>query len=1218
MKPHPISYVSETDPNINDDILTRKEFLLFKKSVDASKFVNQLEDDDERKNIVPKFLLPKSNFLELKSYQLFVRNFLNPHTPYSRLLLTWSTGLGKTIGSLAISMEFIKYYQMQETPISEKIGTVYIIGFTQTIFRDELLRHPEFGFISKDELQKLKILRKNSHSGNPQDIDKLKRFYSGIKKRLYSRKGNGFFKFFGYKELYNRLILFDNNIPFDKRPDLTILTKEELDDQIASGSIKINIALLNSFANSLIICDEIHNVYNTFEKNNWGISLQIILNHHKSCRALFLSATPLNNSATEIIDLLNLLLPRSLYPVLHKKDFFDKPNEEGTKIVSKTRENEISDYLKGRVSFIQDQNPKSMATREIVGEKIPGIDYLKFIRCPMSKFHYGTYKNALADSSRIDTLGYDGNYLIDYAVPDPTKSKPYSGIGLYKPNDIKTKIENAPTEWRKKYGIKYNNINDVIQGDILKMGTLKTISNKYEIMMQMLINNVKEKRGKTFIYHNHIHMSGTLLIKEIMLQNGVIGEFDTVTDNTLCCICSKERKTHTKEQLSPITINTVTFKKNKFVHHFQPMRFAIIHSNLERNQITRTLEKFNNVNNITGNKVYVLIGSKIIKESHSMNSVRNIFIMSRPDNISSLIQIIGRALRLNSHKLLPQSEQHVEIKIFVSSIYKGGISIEENKYLLKVKTFKVIQLIEKIIHENSIDAYFNYDIIWPKADNKPRDTYGLSILPYSLTERKSLKLNEMNLNTFNVYYAKYEVNYIIYIIKRLFIETSSVWTYNDLLAAVMKPPFLVEIDPNIISKNLFNIALNSLIYHSSDMYMEPIVNDFMNTLIESNIIEKLNNPYDKIILNFNNIPYIISQVGELYSLSPVINGEVFIDSESVFRQPPQSSDTYINIAQYLTSGNVNNFNEKKKKFINKWNDVPLLNLEGVLCDFGNDFHIKLLEEIIEYVFNLLTSKNEKKDINHNFYLKMLYFYDIYKLILWGHLITDDALKSKYSKYISNVSLKLTELGGTLTSTSTSIKKSDNGINILIDTINKNSKDWASTGMIHKFNQNIKEINHSLFIKNTKSSEIQKVRADLLPVGHFLDKNPKIYDAELKIWSDYNFTSNPNIQENNIIIGYDKRSNTGIFVKFKLREPKTVKKDVRTVETGSVCSTKSKAFLIDIAKKLGIDIGSNKDANNKSVDNLCEMIRSKLIYLELKEREKPNGIKYFYNIFEQSF
>jgi hypothetical protein len=237
---------------------------------------------------------------------------------------------------------------------------------------------------------------------------------------------------------------------------------------------------------------------------------------------------------------------------------------------------------------------------------------------------------------------------------------------------------------------------------------------------------------------------------------------------------------------------------------------------------------------------------------------------------------------------------------------------------------------------------------------------------------------------------------------------------------------------------------------------------------------------------------------------------------------------------------------------------------------------------------------------------MLYFYDIYKLILWNHLITDDALKSKYSKYVTNISLKLNT-----SNKPTDVKKNGNNINILIDTLNKSSKDWVSTGMINKFNQNVKEIDHSIYTKNKKTSEIQRIRADLLPVGHFLDRTPRIYNPELKMWTDYNFTDNKNIKENNIIIGYDKRSDTGIFVKFKIREPKTVKRDVRRVEKGSVCSTKSKAYLIDIAKKLGIDDKSIA----ASVDNLCESIRSKLIYLELKEHDKPNPVKYFYNIFE---
>lgn len=57
------------------------------------------------------------------------------------------------------------------------------------------------------------------------------------------------FVFMGYKELF--LALF-------------------------TGGGKLNIELLNRFRGSLIICDEIHNIYNNITKNSYGVSIQIL------------------------------------------------------------------------------------------------------------------------------------------------------------------------------------------------------------------------------------------------------------------------------------------------------------------------------------------------------------------------------------------------------------------------------------------------------------------------------------------------------------------------------------------------------------------------------------------------------------------------------------------------------------------------------------------------------------------------------------------------------------------------------------------------------------------------------------------------------------------------------------------------------------------------------------------------------------------------------
>lgn len=1158
------SYLDETDTDILSDIISRKEFLIFKRSAETIRFADKLQESDDAKNIIPKFLIsehvPQSNYLELRSYQMLTRNYLNPNTPYSRLLLKWETGHGKTIAAISIAMNFIEYYKKQDETMS-KIGSVYIIGFTQTIFKDELLKYPEFGFISRDELEQYNAMKKISHSGDASNIEKLRKFTTNLKKRLYNRKNNGFFKFIGYKELANHLFIYDKKI------DLTTVNEQEINELLKSNALKINTKLLNEFDNSLIICDEIHNVYNTREKNNWGIAIQIILNTYKSCRALFLSATPLNNSPTEIIDLLNLLLPREYYPSLNKNDFFTIINK--IQVIKKTKEVELINYLKGRVSFIRDRNPKFIATKKMLGHIIPGIDYLSFVQCEMSKFHYNTYKQVELELQNKDTLGQDGQYLIDYVIPDPEVKNAYKSkaLGLYKPRDIKSKLNNAPVAWREKNGIAYNETDEIVVGHALQRNTLSIISAKYSTMINTILTNIANLRGKMFIYHNYIHMTGTLFIQEILLQNNIISEFGNSSINTLC-ICGRKKKDHRENEMV----------YHETLHYFQPVRFTIVHSNLEKSQIIRSLEKFNNASNITGSNVMILIGSKIMKEAHSINSVRNIIIMSRPDNISSLIQIIGRAIRLNSHKLLPTKQQHVDISILVSSVPGlKTLSYEEKKYKQKIDTFKVIQQIEKFMHINAIDAYFNYDTIW---ETNNREKFLLDILPYNI----KFKPQELNLSTFNVYHAKFEVQYFMTIIKRLFIETSSVWLYKDLYNAVKFPPFTIEINP-LISQDIFNIALNNIVYSKSITYAEPIITNLSEDLLSINLIDKIQNADDKIILVLNGVNYVITHIGELYTLVPLHNEDIFVDTESIYRTLQLENIQYVDVLNFLQY-ETDNFSNKKIKFINKWHSTNIIDLEPALCDFGTAFHMALAEDIIMYIFNILT-QHTPVDVHHDFYLKMLYFYDLYQLIVWASTI-DTTLQPKYNIYVTPAIILNMHL-------------QNNETNQLITELHRSNITWLSTQSVKEYNENIIAIQ-----KQLKSNK--KVPANLLPVGHYFDSVPRFYLPSG--WYDYTITQRP-IKENDIIIGFDQRSKTGIVVKFKLRLPvQQIKKsaDSRLIQKGVNCNSKSKEELQQIAKKLNINI-----ANVSTVDELCIKIRQRLIYLELKEKDKPVPIKYFYNV-----
>ena len=147
---YPIIPQDADDNNIKNllfDIAERKEYYIFKP-------VENREFYDVRGFITPASMnnyLLNSNFvnangLQLSAAQLFVRNFQNPNTEFSRLLINWQTGVGKSIAAISIGNEFIRQYRISAL-LGHELATVFIISFTaKETIREDMLKYPEFGF----------------------------------------------------------------------------------------------------------------------------------------------------------------------------------------------------------------------------------------------------------------------------------------------------------------------------------------------------------------------------------------------------------------------------------------------------------------------------------------------------------------------------------------------------------------------------------------------------------------------------------------------------------------------------------------------------------------------------------------------------------------------------------------------------------------------------------------------------------------------------------------------------------------------------------------------------------------------------------------------------------------------------------------------------------------------------------------------------------------
>lgn len=1185
-------YPSIHDNKFADKFNRNKEFIIHKYDKDTV--------------IDPKILLTNeiediiSTRYKPYFYQNMVRYIMSPNTPYNRILLKYNTGSGKTRTMLDIAMEFIKVYRTEYAMGITNQKKVYIIGFTKEAFKNELLKYPEFGFISKFELDRLNSLKtKSITSSRAEDRDRYMLYRQSLRRRITNERLGGFFKFYGYREFFNMLYVY---IPKEIREDgeenlnVSSLTEDSIELLLASGEIKIDTDILKLFAGSLLICDEIHEVYNKHNKNSWGVALQTVLDHHKyNMKAIFASATPLNNSPLEIINIGNLLIV----------DPKDKLKEEelfniGDTVTFKPRyEIIISNKLRGKIAFVNNIDPRFYPKLIFEGKVIPGIDYLKFIPCEMGKFQHDVYTS-------LESINLENHYIIDIAVPS---TNPKETLGYVTNSDFK-RIKQASNDWKSKN--KLDVVDDVMIGEAFHIDNINKYSSKYYSLLKW-INKVSiptewtwgttteiKGSGKIFIYHRYVNASGVKLIANILRINGYIGRLENVNNNTKCAICD------------------VTKSKHSATHDFKAARFIVAYSEMSSIEMESGIDMYNSKENVDGCLIKFLIGAGTVAQSRDFKAIRYINIMFYPNDISKLIQIIGRGNRTNSHIDLPESLRQLYVNIFVTTS-PSKVDYEVKKYRDIVHSYKLIQSIEQVLHEVSVDNSANADM------NKRALSAGIGPLDYKIQKIPTIKASDVITTTYSIFRSDEEIDYCKLLIKRLFIGISRVWEFNDLWEAIKSPPFSSSIRNELISKNSFIIALNS-IYYSEDANYVDINSKEYNSIQEAknlsmgltaeDISSFIYNSQSKYIILLDGSINTIIKRGNYYILTQLDDTNNIIDSiEAPYRTNTINNKKEIDMAKYMeTVDPLDYYERKKNRFINKYKDTDLNNISKAICEYNTEYHIKFIEDCIYYIQKHLIDNKEMLDINNDFYFKILYYYDILGLVIFADTIELDKAHQFKDYVLPSMRGKSCKPCNS-DNKSTSEKGLKSLINMLESSIENSECSWCPNVSQKKVLESIK------LIDDFKKSKIhKKVVANLLPVGHRIGNNIRILHP-VQGWYSTSFsdeTITKKYKENDMIIGYDEKSKTGIFTRFKIRNPKHKQQkhqDLRLMERGMVCTYKNKQTILDYLKKLGVDMDKIYSSKH-NIYSLCEELRSILILKELNERQKNSNIKYFYYFWEK--
>ena len=255
--------------------------------------------------------------LQLHGAQLFVSNFHNPNTPFKRLLINWRTGAGKSIAMLAITMNYInEVFKKSPLPLEQR-PWVYVIGLTKNIIRRELLRNPDFGFVTLREVEEHSRLRTLAESGIASDVKAYNMYSHILNRRLSNKARGGYFKFYGYQEFANRVFIKSKDTDFDivKLYARTQAHQEDflekIQEEIKKKNIIVNQEVIDGIRHGLLVADEIHDTYNIASENNYGIAIQYVLDAlgKDEPRTIYMSATFASGSAAEAVDLLNFLIP---------------------------------------------------------------------------------------------------------------------------------------------------------------------------------------------------------------------------------------------------------------------------------------------------------------------------------------------------------------------------------------------------------------------------------------------------------------------------------------------------------------------------------------------------------------------------------------------------------------------------------------------------------------------------------------------------------------------------------------------------------------------------------------------------------------------------------------------------------------------------------------------------------------------------------------------
>jgi superfamily II DNA or RNA helicase len=720
-------YPDLDDPKFSLKIAKRQEFNENKYEVGGIDIETQSE------------LLCNSDF-DLMPHQNFVKNFMSHETPYNGILLYHGVGTGKTCSAIGIAEEYRihlkQYNNLQKKQIIIVASPNVQENFKKQLFDPTKIKISENGSYTSNTCIGNALINEVNPNNNSQLSDE--QLSKQIKKIVMNS-----YDFQGYTQFGNYI---EGKINTD---NITGYSEED--------KIKIqNEMIKEHFNNRLIIVDEAHNLRITDDNEKRIITknLKKIAKIAKNMKIILLSATPMYNSFSEIIWIVNVLNLNDKRSLISKEEVFDKEGNflEDVPEGEETGKELLKRKLTGYVSYVRGENPYSFPFRiypelfspinkmnkddfpdlqlngQIINDKINLPLYMTSLNLYqltgysviLKNMQYSLENEKIPDFNELDKFGY--NVLnkplesLNFVYPKPELDNYLnqninmlnkneiiniiSGsdrkIDIVGKNGLKRVMNFEQSNVKNNYSYKPEILNRY--GRIFSLDKLEQFSSK----IHSICTNIMNSKGISIIYSQYIE-GGAVPIALALEELGFTRYSTSPNATSLFDIPPVE-------PLDSMYMKPKSQLEN--IPNFKPARYAMITGDSFFSQKNADdLSFINRPENNNGSLVKVIIISKAASEGLDFANIRQVHIMEPWYNLNRIEQIIGRGVRNLSHCSLPFKERNVEIYMYSMR----PILLEEKKletidmyvYRLAEKKSKQIGDVTRLLKEISIDCNLN-------------------------------------------------------------------------------------------------------------------------------------------------------------------------------------------------------------------------------------------------------------------------------------------------------------------------------------------------------------------------------------------------------------------------------------------------------------------------------------------------------------------------------